>query len=408
MSTELEKINALIQTQGDAHAEYQKAMEARMVAMEANNGTAELEKKIDDTLEAYDKSKDALNQMILENSRDNLGTDAEIQDKKTLDAFDLYARKRDNSAYAEMSVNSNPDGGFWVPTITQSRIIDVAPNANPMRMLSNVETISIGDSIEIFAVPGGVSCGAVSELDERVETDTPTIKPTKIFIKEMYAMPISTQKLLNDSAYSVENLLVNKGGTAFANKQNEWFTTGDGIEEARGILDYDTVANATFEADVDTAWGTVGHIASGGTSTLGGSDKLLDMIAALKSKYLSNASWQMSRANLNIIRKFKVSTTVASDNQYLLWTPSLIGGEPDKLIGYDVHKNDNMPAIASAALPIVFGDMKQAYTILDKPGISLMRDAVTKKGWVKFYMVQRTGGGIENFEALKFLKTSAS
>ena len=406
--SEITDIKDLIQTQGDAHAAYQEAMEARMVAMEANKGTAELEKKIDDTLEAYDKSKDALNKMIADNKRGDFGSETEIHDKKIIEAFDAFARSGSTAAYDEMSVNSDPDGGYTVPTITLKRIVDVASNANPMRMLSNIETISVGDSIEILATPGGVAVGAVGEVESRTETTTPTIADQKIYIKEMYALPIATQKLLNDSAWNIEDFLVKKGGRAFNNEENDWYTNGDGVLEARGMLTYTTVANATWEADVETYWGQIGYIASGSISSLGTADKLLDMISALKSEYLSNASWQMSRTNLNIIRKFKKTTTTASDNEYVLWTPSLIGGQPDKLIGYNVHKNDNMPAISSAALPIVFGDMQQAYTILDKSGITMLRDNLTTKGKVKFYMVKRTGGGVENFEALKFLKTSTS
>jgi HK97 family phage major capsid protein len=69
---------------------------------------------------------------------------------------------------------------------------------------------------------------------------------------------------------------------------------------------------------------------------------------------------------------------------------------------------DDMPAIASGALAVVHADFKRSYTILDRVGISVLRDPYTAKGRVKFYTTKRVGGGVNNFEGIKLLKMSAS
>jgi HK97 family phage major capsid protein len=51
-----------------------------------------------------------------------------------------------------------------------------------------------------------------------------------------------------------------------------------------------------------------------------------------------------------------------------------------------------------------FGDLREAYTIVDRTGIRILRDPFTTKGRVKFYTTNRVGGGLINFEALKLLR----
>jgi HK97 family phage major capsid protein len=40
--------------------------------------------------------------------------------------------------------------------------------------------------------------------------------------------------------------------------------------------------------------------------------------------------------------------------------------------------------------------------------VRVLRDPYTSKPYVKFYTTRRTGGGVVNFEALKFLKFGTS
>jgi HK97 family phage major capsid protein len=50
----------------------------------------------------------------------------------------------------------------------------------------------------------------------------------------------------------------------------------------------------------------------------------------------------------------------------------------------------------------------QGSPVLDRKGISIIRDNITSPGVTKFYYEKRTGGSVTNFEAIKLLKMSVS
>ena len=67
-----------------------------------------------------------------------------------------------------------------------------------------------------------------------------------------------------------------------------------------------------------------------------------------------------------------------------------------------------MPQIGANATAVAFGDWKQFYTIVDRFGIRLIRNAMTAKPYVLFYTTVRVGGGVVDYNAVKFLRWSAS
>jgi hypothetical protein len=67
-----------------------------------------------------------------------------------------------------------------------------------------------------------------------------------------------------------------------------------------------------------------------------------------------------------------------------------------------------MPDIAASSYSIAFGDMRQFYLIVDRVGMSVLRDPYSYKPYVGYYMRKRVGGGIQNFEAAKLVKFAAS
>jgi HK97 family phage major capsid protein len=80
-----------------------------------------------------------------------------------------------------------------------------------------------------------------------------------------------------------------------------------------------------------------------------------------------------------------------------------MASQPASLVGYPIAWAANIPAIAAGATPIAFGDFRQAYTIVDRLGISTLRDPFTAKPFVLFYTRRRVGGDVVNFEAYKLL-----
>jgi len=53
---------------------------------------------------------------------------------------------------------------------------------------------------------------------------------------------------------------------------------------------------------------------------------------------------------------------------------------------------------------IAFGDFRESYTIVDRAGISMLRDPDSAKPHILFYTRKRVGGAVVNDEAIKTLK----
>ena len=329
-------------------------------------------------------------------------SEAEYTDYKS--AFGVFLRKNASLLTGDqlkaMSVGSDADGGYLVPPDTSGRIVKKIYETSPMRQIASVTTIST-DSLEGIEDLGEGSAGWVGETQSRADTDTPQIGKWKIEAFEIYSQPKVTQKLLDDASVNVEAWLAEKTGDKIARVENAAFITGNGMGKPRGLTSYATVA----DTGSGVAWGSIGHVASGVAGafpTSNPADKLFDLVGALKDAYLPGARFLTRRSLVTAIRKFKDGT-----GNYL-WQPSLVAGQPETILGYPLVRYEDIPALADGSLSMWFGNFQQAYQIIDRIGIRILRDPYTDKPYVKFYTTKRTGGGVVNFEAVKAMKFATS
>lgn len=317
--------------------------------------------------------------------------------------FLAWARKgsdpdglRSLEVQANLSTLSDPDGGFLVPIEIEKSIERLALASVAMRRLARVVT-SKGEYTKPLS-KGGATGGWVTEKQARPETDTPELTLFSPPMNEIYAMPSTTQKLLDMSDFDVAAWLLEEINDVFVTTEGTGFITGNGVGQVKGIIDSALmVANASWE------YGKTGYIAGGHASLLNSADKLVDLQHALKPVYRQNGTWLMNDTTFSVIRKFK-----DGDGNYL-WRPGLLENAPDTLLGKPIAIEDNMPDIGAGAYPIAFGDFKRAYTIVDHvSGTRLLRDPYTTKGYVNFYVTKRLAGGISNSEAIKFLKIATA
>lgn len=317
----------------------------------------------------------------------------EYQRKGNIDWLSLEERKA-------MSVGTDADGGYLVPAPTMGRIVTKVFELSPIRQIANVQAIS-GDALEGVNDLDEASYGWVGETGTRSDTNTPQVGKYRIEAHEMYAQPKATQKLLDDAAVDIEAWLAGKVANKFARAEGAAFITGTGIAQPRGFTAYTTAATS----DASRAWGQLEHVKTGANGDFAAStpaDILFDLIAAFKTPYLQNAKWVTRREVIAKIRKFKEATT----NAYM-WQPGLQAGQPDRLLGYPIVMAQDMPALATDSLSLAFGDFMEGYQIVDRIGMRTLRDPFTDKPYVKFYTTRRVGGGVVNFEAIKFLKFAA-
>jgi HK97 family phage major capsid protein len=308
------------------------------------------------------------------------------------DQFKTYLRAKDDRSVdaKAMSVGSDPDGGYLVPVAVSSRMLSIVYETSPMRELATVETIGT-DAIEYPIDDDEADCGWVGETEARTETGTPQVGVQRIPVHEMYAMPKATQKLLEDASIDVEAWLGRKVGEKFGRTEATAFISGTGVKQPRGILSY---ASGTTRGMVER--GAAGH------ATAITADSLLRLSTSLKEPYTAGASWLMRRATTTAVMLLK------DGNGQYMWRPGLEAGKPSVLLGSPVREAADMPTVEAGALPIAFGNWRQGYTIVDRLGISTLRDPYTAKPFVLFYTRRRVGGDVTNFEAFKLMVVSAS
>ena len=308
----------------------------------------------------------------------------------------LTAQERDvlEQHQKALSVDSDPDGGYLVTPQQSARIIEVVFETSPMRQIATVETIS-SDALEGLFDGDEAAAAWVAERGSRAETNTPQLGQWRIPTHELYANPRATQKLLDDSAVDIEAWLSRKVADKFARTENLAFVLGTGVGQPRGIVTYPD----------GTTRGTIERIPSLDASTIA-AEGIYGVIYGIKNAYRTGAVWVMNRATVGVIRTIRDESGGAGTGQFM-WSPGF-GTQPATLAGYPIVEFEDMADISGGNIVAGFGNFRQAYTIVDRIGIRVLRDPYSAKPHVEFYTTKRVGGDVLNFEAIKLMDIAAS
>jgi len=269
---------------------------------------------------------------------------------------------------------------------------------SPIRSIAGVRQVSGTVYKKPFSITGP-GTGWVGETAARPETTSPTLAELSFPTMELYAMPAATSNLLDDSAVNIDEWIAEEVQSAFAEQETAAFVNGDGVNKPQGFLNYTSVDESSW------SWGNIGYLATGVDGDFPASDPsdvLIDLIYTLKSAYRANSNWVLSRSTQAETRKIK-----DADGNYI-WQPANRPGEQPSLLGYPVTEVEDMPTIGSDSLSIAFGDFNRGYLIVDRLGLRVLRDPYSSKPYVLFYTTKRVGGGVQDFDAIKFLKFGTS
>ncbi len=264
---------------------------------------------------------------------------------------------------------NDEQGGYLVPEEWDRRLIDVLDEENIMRSLSTVITTSGLHRINLAAdKPAAAWIEEGGELQWRDATfDQITLDAYKLHV----AIKV-TEELLYDNAYDLEGYIIDQFGRALANAEEDAFLTGDGIGKPTGLF---TSA---------TAFETVDELST---------DDLISLVYGLKRPYRKNASFIMNDATISAIRKLK------DNNGMYIWQPSYQAGEPDRVLGYEVHTSAFAPTTG-----IAFGDYSY-YNIGDRGTRSFaeLRELFAGNGMVGYVAKERVDGKLVLPEAVQVL-----
>lgn len=279
------------------------------------------------------------------------------------------------------SLATNEDGEMLVDSKICKTINDNIRQVSPLRQIASCESIST-NSIEYLIEDEHMQSGWVAEQAVRSVTDNSKIKKHKINVHEIYAQPVATQKLLDDSEIDIENWLMSRLKEEFAAKENEAFVHGDGKNKPRGFLTYKDEIKHQITAETAAV----------------SFDDIICLMAEMEDIYMGNARFLMNRRTYSELKQIKDASG------HYLWQHSLTEKGEEALFGVPITICSEMPDIASNKVPIALADFKIAYKIIDRTDIRLMRDPFTQKPFVKFYTTKRVGGDVINKNAIKLLK----
>jgi HK97 family phage major capsid protein len=284
-----------------------------------------------------------------------------------------------------LQIGTDSEGGYLVPDEFERTLVEALDEENIFRRLAKVITTSSGDR----KIPVVASKGTASWIDEEgtiLDSDD-SFGQVSIGAYKLGTMIKVSEELLNDSVFPLESYISREFARRIGSKEEEAFFTGDGSGKPTGIL----AATGGAQVGVTTAGAAAITI-----------EEVLDLFYSLKAPYRNKAVFVMNDATVKAIRKLKDGI-----GQYL-WQPSLQAGTPDTILNRPLYTSAYVPAIASGAKSIVFGDFSY-YWVADRQGrvFKRLNELYAATGQVGFVATQRVDGKLILPEAIKVLQQKA-
>ncbi len=332
---------------------------------------------------------------IMDIAVDFAGKGGGVPDGEYKEAFSAYVKRGEEKA---LQAGVPGDGGYVVPGEVETEITRLMTHISPIRAIAGVRQVS-GSVYKRPITVAGPQTGWVGETAARPTTDSQTLAELSYPTTELYAMPAATTAFLDDAAVDVGQWIADEVNAAFAAQETTAFVSGDGNNKPSGFLNGSKVAEASW------SWGNLGYLATGVSGALpasNASDVLIDLVYALKAGYRQNANWVMNRKTQGALRKLK-----DADGNYL-WQPAAAADGRASFMGFPLVEAEDMPNISANSFSLAFGDFRRGYLIVDRQGVSVLRDPFSSKPYVLFYTTKRVGGGIADYDAIKLLKFGTS
>jgi HK97 family phage major capsid protein len=272
------------------------------------------------------------------------------------------------------------DGFALVPQNFLAEILKNLVLLSPMRQVARVQPISGGGPVLIPRRLSTLSAAWVDELAQH-STSEPTYDQVSVGLFEMRVTSEISNQLLEDAAFPMDTELARDLAEQFAFLEGQAFVSGTGVGQPQGFLTAATfpTMTAVFSADA-----------------------IIDLFHSVASAYATNGTWLMNRMMMGQVRKLKTSGTGV-----YLWTESLQPGNPPSILGRPVLEMPAMPATTGQGSPptpvIAFGDWSQAYRVLDRTTLEVLRDPYTRarNSIVAFHARRRVGGSLVKAEAVR-------
>lgn len=281
----------------------------------------------------------------------------------------------------ELKESVDASGGYLVPHEWDSRLIEKLSEENIVRKLAEIMPTS---GVHKLNIAEDMTPAAWVDEGEALPFGTATFSQKMLDAHKLVAPIKITNELLNDSAFNLEDYIINNASKKIGAKEEDAFLNGDGNGKPTGIF---TTAALAANNPAETAGATI----SG--------DDIINLVYALKRPYRGNAVFIMHDATVATIRKLK------DQNQAYLWQPSYTQNEPNRLFGFPVYTSAYAPLMTSGQAFIAFGDFSH-YKIGERGARSVqeLKELFAGNDMTGFIIKERVDGVLALPEAVKVLK----
>ena len=403
-----EDIKNAVSEIGQAFEEFKKANDEKLEALEKGqnvdtlveskleaieeklNGLEDINQEITQAKQAQEGIKEQVENLETVMRRPNSGFEAKQIDE-SLVAFEAYCRKGleglDDAEKKALTVSNDSTGGYLAPPEYVRELLKTVTEISPVRSIARVR--STGQrSIQVPKRSSQFSAAWVAESGTRSETTGYEVGLEELPAHELYALVDISEQNLEDTVFDLEAEMQSEFAEQFAKAEGTAFVSGNAVGKPEGLLTN----------------GDVSEVNSGnGTALL--ADGLITLVHSIKSEYGRNGTFMFNRGTLSAIRKLKDTA-----GQYVFQAGmSLQAGVPNTILGYPYVEATDMPDVGAGAYPVLFGDFRRAYMIVDRVALAVTRDPFTQatSGNVRYIARRRVGGQVIQAEAVVKQKVSA-
>ena len=295
------------------------------------------------------------------------GKDADYKDSEEYKALSQWLVRPDQlTAEAKATLRTDIDNaaGFLVPAQLDSLLLKEIVELDSLRSLARTRTIGVKtldmpvrNGIPTATYEGEAGSASESLSSYRMVSVTP--------FRQTVQVPVTMDMLMN-GGFDIESEIRGDVAESFALGEGQGFVVGTGVKQPEGFtVNADVIATA--------AAGTNMTAIDADGSDAAFADAIVAMPGEVKTGY--SGAYGFTRRSIARIRQLR------DGNGAFLWMPSIgmAGANPNTINGFPYVELPSLADFdgATGADIGVFADFARGYSIVDRVGVSVVRDDVT-------------------------------
>jgi HK97 family phage major capsid protein len=343
----------------------EKAAEQAAEKIIASLGLEKMQSELD-ALKAKDATRDNDAIMKVFVSEDVEKSISELTSKEKVDAYSRALMTGDLVSLKALSEGVSADGGYTVPQDFYNTLLEQVISVAQFR--SEVTVIPMkGPVLTLTMIDHGPDVFWTAEGATKTTTTADFTQPTLTAYK-LAAIIYLTDELIEDSAFSLSEVLVRRFAKKMAEAEDKAIVQGTGSGQPTGL--FTATPGSTRTAPTGLTF-----------------DVMIDLIMDLPVEYRAGAKFVINSQNIRELRKVKDTT-----GRYI-WADGVQPGQPATILGYPVIETPWAPESK-----VLFGNLREAYWLGDRQRMTVKITQDTETAFTQdktaIRVVERVGGTV--------------